>query len=199
MKLIMGLGNPGTNYAKTRHNAGFMMIDRLAKQLDAGSEKKQGKNLVRTAGVGAERLLLAKPQSYMNRSGDPLWELLLFYKNGIEDLIIVHDDMDLPLGRIRFRSGGSAGGHRGLKSIAQRLGSEDYDRFKIGIGRPPERMPAEVYVLQAFSSEESLLLDGVLDKGAEGLLYWMREGSTLAMNRYNAEDLRPEASKTDKG
>jgi PTH1 family peptidyl-tRNA hydrolase len=190
MKLIVGLGNPGADYARTRHNAGFMAVDRLAEALGAGGEKKQGKALVRTADAGPDRLLLAKPQSYMNLSGDPLWELLNFYKDGIEDFIVVHDDLDLPLGRLRFKSDGGTGGHKGLKSITARLGSDEYDRLKIGIGRPPEFMATEDYVLQAFSAEERAVLDKVLQTVVEGMRCWLAEGVVAAMNCFNADDLR---------
>lgn len=189
MKLIVGLGNPDAAYAQTRHNAGFMMVDLLAELFSAGDEKKKGKALVRTANDGANRFLLVKPQAFMNLSGDPLWELINFYKDGVEDFIIVHDDLDMPLGRLRFKSGGGAGGHRGLKSITSRLGTDQYDRLKIGIGRPPENMPADAYVLQAFSTDEKALVDRTLKKGAEGLRCWLAEGCSKAMNRFNGEDL----------
>jgi len=189
VKLIVGLGNPGAAYARTRHNVGFMMVDLLAEILSAGSEKKQGQALVRTVGVGAARLLLVKPQAYMNLSGNPLWELLRYYKDGIEDFLIVHDDLDMPLGRIRFKDKGGTGGHRGLQSITTRLGSDVYDRLKIGIGRPGS-MTAEAYVLQSFSAEETALLAQVLQKGAEGIRYWLDEGCIPAMNRFNGIDLQ---------
>lgn len=191
MKLIVGLGNPGLTYAHTRHNVGFMMVDRLAELWDGACEKKQGQALVRTANAAGGRLLLVKPQTFMNLSGDSLWELVNFYKDGIEDLIVIHDDLDLPLGKLRFKSGGGTGGHRGLKSITQRLGTDKYDRLKIGVDRPPDFMTTEAYVLQAFSIEEKGLLDKVLDKGAEGLRYWLTEGCVPAMNKFNSTDLRP--------
>ena len=187
MKMIVGLGNPGAAYAGNRHNAGFMMTDRLAEIFGAGGEKKQGKALVRAASAGGGRILLVKPQAYMNRSGDPLWELLQYYKEA-EDFIVVHDDLDLPLGRLRFKSGGGTGGHRGLGAITARLGSDQYDRLKIGIGRPPEKMPVDAYVLQDFSADERLVLNEALEKGAEGIRCWLTEGCLTAMNRYNAAD-----------
>jgi PTH1 family peptidyl-tRNA hydrolase len=192
MKMIVGLGNPGIGYARTRHNAGFMAVDRLAERLNAGGEKKHGKALVRTANTDADRLLLVKPQAYMNLSGDPLWELMGFYKDKIEDFIIIHDDLDLPLGKLRFKSDGGTGGHKGLKSITARLGSDKYDRLKIGIGRPPEHMATEDYVLQAFSAEEKTILDAVLRTALDGVACWLDEGIVAAMNRFNAEDMRPE-------
>lgn len=189
MKLIVGLGNPGFAYANTRHNAGFMLVDQLAAITGAGNEKKHGQALVRSAHVGQNRLLLVKPQSYMNLSGNPLWELIRFYKGGVENFIVVHDDLDLPLGKIRFKSNGGTGGHKGLQSIVSRLGSDEYDRLKIGIGRPPAHMATEAYVLQAFSKEEKSIMDQVLEKGAEGILYWMNEGCAQAMNTYNGIEI----------
>ena len=189
MKLIVGLGNPGGGYAHTRHNAGFMALDRLAAQLGGAGEKKLGQALVRSLSDGGQRLLLAKPQSYMNLSGGPVWQILVYYKDAIDGIIVVHDDLDLPLGRIRFKSSGGTGGHRGLQSITARLGSDVYDRLKIGIGRPAS-MPAEAYVLQAFADEEKAVLDEVLDEAARGLRFWATEGCTLSMNQFNAVDLR---------
>ncbi|MCL2120785.1 MAG: aminoacyl-tRNA hydrolase [Clostridiales bacterium] len=197
MKLIVGLGNPGLAYAHTRHNAGFMMIDHLASLWGAGKEKKQGQALVRQASAGADRLLLVKPQAYMNLSGNPVWELIHFYKNNVEDFIIVHDDLDMPLGRMRFKTGGGTGGHKGLKSITASLGSDQYDRLKIGIGRPG-LLTAEAYVLQAFSPEERAILDQVLRIAAEGIFCWLNEGCVQAMNKYNATDLAL-ASAEDEG
>jgi PTH1 family peptidyl-tRNA hydrolase len=189
LKMIAGLGNPGTTYAHTRHNIGFMVVDRLAQVLGVSAEKKQGHALVAQEVYKGERLLLVKPQTYMNLSGEAILELLNFYKNGIDDLIVIHDDLDLELGRIRFKSGGGTGGHRGLKSITEMLNSDSYDRLKVGIGRPPEFMKTESYVLQAFSTEEKLLLDKVLAKAVEGIEYWITEGCAKAMNQYNALNL----------
>jgi len=192
LKLIAGLGNPGSTYAHTRHNVGFMVIDRLAASLGVAVEKKQGQALVAQEVYKGERLLLVKPQTYMNLSGDSIMELLNFYKNGIDELIIVHDDMDLDLGRIRFKSGGGTGGHRGLKSITERLGSSQFDRLKVGIGRPLEAIKPEVFVLQAFQTEERLLLEKVLLLAVEGLEDWIVEGCVPSMNKYNALNLAPQ-------
>lgn len=191
MKLIAGLGNPGSTYAHTRHNVGFMVLDRLSKELSCGSEKKQGQSLVMQGNFKGERVILVKPQTYMNLSGNAIWEMINFYKDGVEDMIVVHDDLDLPLGRLRFKMGGGAGGHNGLKSITQRLGSDQYERLKIGIGRPPEFMKTEAYVLQGFTLEERQTLDKMLDLACEGLLYWLEEGCVPAMNKFNACDLVP--------
>lgn len=192
MKLIAGLGNPGATYAHTRHNVGFMAVDRLAAALGASKEKKQGKALICQEVYKGERIILMKPQTYMNLSGEAVLELLNFYKNGMDDLIVVHDDLDIGLGRLRFKSGGGTGGHKGLKSITQMLNTDEYDRLKIGIGRPSPPMKTEAYVLQAFMTEEKLVLDKVLTKTTEALQYWITEGCVPSMNRYNALDLAPQ-------
>jgi len=192
--MIAGLGNPGPTYAHTRHNVGFMVIDRLAQSLGISSEKKQGRALVAQEVYKGERLLLVKPQTYMNLSGEAILELLNFYKDGIDDLIVIHDDLDLNLGKIRFKAGGGTGGHRGLKSITEMLASDAYDRLKIGIGRPPEHMKTEAYVLQAFLTEEKILLDKVLDKAVEAVQYWVTEGISASMNKYNSLNLAENTS-----
>ncbi|MDR0469383.1 MAG: aminoacyl-tRNA hydrolase [Peptococcaceae bacterium] len=191
MKLIVGLGNPGAKYARTRHNAGFMMADLLAEFFSAGSEKKHFQALVRQADTAAGRILLVKPQSYMNLSGDSLGDLLHYYNDAVEGFLVVHDDLDMPLGRLRFKIDGGSGGHKGLKSITSRMGTDRYDRLKLGIGRPPALMAVEAYVLQAFSDNEKKIFDLVLAKGVEGIRCWLTDGIVNAMNRYNAENLDP--------
>jgi PTH1 family peptidyl-tRNA hydrolase len=163
-----------------------MLLDKLAERTGADKEKKQGKALIRQAESGANRILLVKPQSFMNLSGDPLWEILCFYKDRIDDMIVAHDDMDLPLGKLRFRSNGGTGGHKGLLSITKRLGDDEYDRLKIGIGRP-DAIPAEDYVLRGFPAEQRAELDKALDAGVRAILYWLDEGIQKTMNRYNGE------------
>ena len=187
LKLIIGLGNPGKKYANTRHNIGFTVVERLVALLGAGAEKKQAQALVSVAIVGDEKqkVMLVKPQTYMNLSGDSLWELINFYRDGIADFIVVHDDLDLPLGKMRFRGSGGAGGHRGIKSITQRLGSEKYDRLKIGVGRPPGQVPAEAFVLQAFSADEKALIDETVSDAADALRFWLGSGCEQAAARYN--------------
>ena len=195
MKLIVGLGNPGSTYAHTRHNVGFMVLDRLASELSGGAEKKQGQSLVTQASYKGERVILVKPQTYMNLSGNAVWEMINFYKDGVDEMIVVHDDLDMPLGRLRFKNGGGAGGHNGL--ITQRLGSDQYERLKIGIGRPPEFMKTEVYVLRGFSLEERQVLDKMLDLACQGLLYWLEEGCVPSMNKFNSCNLAPKPEKED--
>ena len=184
MKLIAGLGNPGLRYALTRHNAGFLTLDLLAKELNTSFDKRKGFALYAQIGRGEERLFLLKPQSFMNLSGNPVKELLSFYKIEQKDLLIIHDDMDLPPGQIRLRRAGSSGGHKGMESIIQQLGTDRLARLKIGIGHP---IPGQVidYVLEPFSQEELPLLAETLNRAKEAALTWLEEGITAAMNKYN--------------
>lgn len=190
MKLLVGLGNPGARYEKTRHNIGFMVLDLLAAELGIALTKKQCQALLGQGMWGPEKVLLAKPQTYMNNSGEAVLEILNFYQDGITDFILVHDDLDLDFGRIRFKQGGGAGGHNGLKSITQHLNSPDYARLKMGISRNPAVMKVENYVLSDFSPEEKILLPELLKVAVKGLATWSLEGVTKAMNDYNAGDIK---------
>jgi len=183
--LIIGLGNPGREYKDTRHNIGFMLIDRLALRLNAQGIKVQAKAIVTNALYQDKKLILAKPQTYMNLSGQSAQGLLHFYKIPIENLIIAHDDLDLPFGTIRVRPGGGAGGQRGMASAIERLGTKDFPRLRLGIGRPPGRMDAAAYVLQAFSKEDQTLLPNILDSAADAVLAFVTDGLNQAMNRFN--------------
>lgn len=182
MKLIIGLGNPGRKYEGTRHNVGFDVVDRLAQQLDTSVSKKECQALTGTAMYHGEKILLAKPQTYMNKSGDAVWALISYYEDRVEDFLIIHDDMDLPVGALRLKQKGRSGGHNGLKSIIQHLNSEEFDRLKIGIGRQENVVS---HVLSAFSREDRKCLEGVLDHAADACLYWLDNGITATMNRYN--------------
>ncbi len=185
-KLLVGLGNPGVRYDKTRHNIGFMVIDRLAADLGIAVTKKQNQSLVGQGKISDEKVLLVKPQTYMNKSGEAVLELLNFYKDKITDLIIIHDDLDIDFGRIRFKADGGTGGHKGMQSITKMLASTDISRLKIGIGRPPEFIPVEDYVLSELGSSERNLLPQVLEESVAGLKYWCLSGIEKSMNEYNA-------------
>src|SRR3990172_3912507 len=161
--LLIGLGNPGREYRDNRHNIGFMLIDRLAVRLDARGMKLQSKAIVIGALYEGRKLILAKPQTYMNLSGQSAQGLLHFYKIPPENLIVAHDDLDLPLGTIRIRPGGGAGGQRGMASTIERLGTQDFPRLRLGIGRPPGRMDPAAYVLQNFSRDDLLIVSETLD------------------------------------
>ena len=183
--LIIGLGNPGREYKDNRHNIGFMLIDRLAVRIDARGIKLQSKAIVTSGFYEERKLILAKPQTYMNLSGQSVQGLLHFYKIPSENLMVAHDDLDLPLGTIRIRPGGGAGGQRGMASTIERLGTKDFPRLRLGIGRPPGRMAPADYVLQNFSRAEMLIVSETLDRAADAVLTFMTEGLNAAMNRFN--------------
>lgn len=183
--LIAGFGNPGRDYMRTRHNVGFMTIDRLCSKLDVFLGKMQANALTAVYKDTRHRIILAKPQTYMNLSGQSVSGLLHFYKIPLEHLLVIHDDLDVPFGSLRIRPSGGSGGQKGLGSTIDRVGSEDFARLRVGIGRPPGRMEASDYVLQPFSSADQPLLDSVLDAAAEAALLFVRDGLDTAMNRFN--------------
>jgi PTH1 family peptidyl-tRNA hydrolase len=183
--LLIGLGNPGREYRDSRHNVGFMLIDRLAIRLDARGMKVQSRAIITTAMTEAHKLILAKPQTYMNLSGQSVQGLLHFYKLPLENLLIAHDDLDIPFGTIRIRPGGGPGGQRGMASTIDYLGTKDFPRLRIGIGRPPGRMDPSDYVLQNFSRDELKSLSEILDRAADAALEFVMNGLNKAMNKYN--------------
>jgi PTH1 family peptidyl-tRNA hydrolase len=183
--LLIGLGNPGREYQTNRHNFGFMVIDRLAVRLGARGLKVQSKAIVTTTTYEDRRLILAKPQTYMNLSGQSAQGLLNFYKLPMENMLIAHDDLDIPFGTIRMRPGGGPGGQRGVASTIERLGTKDFARLRLGIGRPPGRMDPSAYVLQDFSREEGKLLSELLDRAADAVLEFVVHGLDKAMNKFN--------------
>jgi len=183
--LLIGLGNPGREYRDTRHNVGFMLIDRLAVRLDARGMKVQSKAIITTATYLERKLILAKPQTYMNLSGHSAQGLLNFYKIPIENMLIAHDDLDIPFGTIRIRPKGGPGGQRGMASTIEQLGTKDFPRLRIGISRPPGRMDPAAYVLQNFSREDMKILSDVLDRAADAALDFVVDGVNKAMNKYN--------------
>lgn len=183
--LIVGLGNPGREYRATRHNIGFMLLDRLAERLGASFSRLESKALVTKAEHDGRRIVLAKPQTFMNLSGQAVSSLIHFYKIPLENLMVVYDDVDLPLGTLRVRPGGGSAGQKGMASIIERLGSQDFPRLRLGIGRPPGRMDAAAYVLQEFSANESEMLDQTLGRGADAVLTFVTQGLEAAMNQFN--------------
>lgn len=183
--LIVGLGNPGREYKDNRHNVGFMLIDRLAVRLNAKGMKLQSKAIVTTAQYNDRKLILAKPQTYMNLSGQAVQGLVHFYKLPLSRVMILSDDLDLPFGTIRIRAAGGPGGQRGLGDILEKLGTKEVPRLRIGIGRPPGRMDPAAYVLQDFSREEMNELSLILDHGADAVLAFVTHGLNKAMNDFN--------------
>jgi PTH1 family peptidyl-tRNA hydrolase len=183
--LLVGLGNPGREYANTRHNFGFMLIDRLAVRLNARGMKVQSKAIVMDARHEEHKLILAKPQTYMNLSGQSVQGLVHFYKIPFTHLMILSDDLDLPFGTIRIRASGGPGGQRGLSSILEKLGATDIPRMRLGIDRPPGRMDPADYVLQHFSRDDLDALSEILDRAAAAALEFVTNGLDAAMNRFN--------------
>ena len=191
VKIIVGLGNPGQEYAATRHNIGFMVVDRLKRELHATDTRKRFRAEIAEAFVGGERLVLMKPQTYMNLSGVSAREAARWYKASLEDIVVVVDDIELPFGTSRMRAGGSSGGHNGLKSIAAELGSDQYPRLRLGVGRGSG--DARRQVLSRFSKDEEQELPEFVASG-RGLRAPRRaEGITTAMNRCNR---KPEPATT---
>jgi PTH1 family peptidyl-tRNA hydrolase len=184
--LICGLGNPGREYRGNRHNAGFLVLDRLADRLGLTFSRMESKALITKGGLEGQRLVLAKPQTFMNLSGQAVGGLVRFYKVPAEQLLVIYDDVDLPFGTLRLRTEGGSGGQKGMKSIIERLGRQDFPRLRVGIGRPPGRMDAAAYVLLDFSRDEQAALPEVLDRAVEAVETFVREGITAAMNQHNA-------------
>ena len=183
MKMIIGLGNPGKDYERTRHNIGFMVIDNLSKTWGITVTKKECQALTGKGFFNHEQILLVKPQTFMNNSGQAVGELIHYYDT-IDDFIVVHDDMDLPVGRIRFKRRGSAGGHNGIKSIISHLNSNEFDRLKIGIGHDLHGRTVN-HVLSGFYKEEAEAINSIIDQSDKMLAYWVENGITMTMNEYN--------------
>lgn len=183
--LLIGLGNPGREYKDNRHNVGFMLMDRLAVRLEARGMKLQSKAIVTNALYEDRKLILAKPQTYMNLSGHSVQGLVHFYKLPVENILVAHDDLDLPFGTLRIRPGGGPGGQKGVASAIEQLGTKDFPRLRIGIGRPPGRMDPADYVLQNFSKDEASELPEILDRAEQAVLEFVRNGLDSAMNKFN--------------
>jgi PTH1 family peptidyl-tRNA hydrolase len=185
MKLIVGLGNVGRKYENTRHNVGFRVLDVLAARWAAepGREKFDGR--LAEAQAGGEKILLLWPHTLMNRSGQSVWQAVDFYKLPLADLLVICDDFNLPLGKLRFRSQGSAGGQKGLDDIVDQLGTEEFSRVRLGIGPVPEHWDPADFVLGRFNAEERDTIAETISKAAEGAECWVTEGTAVAMNRYN--------------
>jgi peptidyl-tRNA hydrolase, PTH1 family len=183
--LIIGLGNPGREYRETRHNVGFMLLDRLAIKLDARFTRLQSRALVATARLDDARIILAKPQTFMNLSGQSVQGLMNFYKLPIGNMLIAHDDLDLPLGTIRIRPDGGSAGQKGMESIIQRLATDEFARVRLGIGRPPGQMQAPAYVLQQFSDPEMVIVSEMISRAVDAAVEFIQAGLEKAMNKYN--------------
>jgi len=193
MKLIVGLGNPGRGYANNRHNVGFVCLNHFARMQSIRFDKKQGKARVGLGEVAGSEVVVAKPQTYMNRSGQSVSLLVRKFDVNPDDLLVIHDDLDLALGKIRIRQGGSSGGHKGIESIISCLGSQNFIRIRVGIGRPvknegfTEFSEDEIinYVLSDFTPDEKQAITQVIPRVSEAILCLLTEGPLTTMNRYN--------------
>lgn len=187
MKIIAGLGNPGAQYAQTKHNVGFMLVDALANRIGGLTWKEAFSSIVGETRIAGEKVFLVKPQTYMNDSGTALGPMLSYYKCEPAELIVVHDDMDIPAGTVRIRRKGGSGGHNGIKSIIAHIGGEDFPRVRIGIGRPPAGWTVINHVLTPFSEEDAPRIREAIAYLLPAMECIVTDGVDMAMNRYNPQ------------
>ncbi len=188
MKLIVGLGNPGKEYAASRHNLGFRCINHLAKAHGIGVDKRQCQAQLGVGRIAGVQVVLAKPKTYMNLSGKSVHLMMERFKARREDIVVIHDDLDLALGKIRFYANGGPGGHKGVESIIAALGSRDFVRIRIGVGRPPPGMDPVDFVLTDFSPTERPAVEDAIAKVGEAVPFMLKEGLAAAMNKYNQRE-----------
>jgi peptidyl-tRNA hydrolase, PTH1 family len=187
--LVVGLGNPGPVYAGNRHNVGFMVAELLAARIGGGFKAHKGRADVVEGRLAQQRVVLAKPKTYMNESGGPVASLRDFFKVPVERIVVVHDELEIPYGWLRLKAGGGDAGHNGLKSISQSLGSREYVRVRVGIGRPPGRMDVAAYVLKDFSGTERKDLDFHVERAADAVEGILATGLASAQGTFNAPPL----------
>lgn len=187
--LIAGLGNPGAEYRHNRHNIGFMVVDTLTELEHIPIRRAEFRAMVGKGNINDQRLILAKPQPYMNKSGESIAPLVHFYKISLDRLLVIHDDLDLPFGTLRLRPSGGTGGHRGMESIVSKLGTRDFARLRVGIGRPPGRMDPRDYVLHDFDPDEKQLLPEVCETAVDAIHRFIKDGIEKAMNEFNGSVL----------
>ncbi len=185
MFCIAGLGNPGPQYQETRHNAGFLVIEHLAQKTGKNLNKSGFHSLYGKALIGAEDTMLVQPQTFMNLSGQAVLGVMSYYKISVERLLVIYDDLDLPLGTIRFRLSGSPGGHKGLTSIIQMLGTQEIPRLRVGIGRPQNGQAVVDYVLSSFSGSEKKIFFDSIERAAIASTYFVTDGPDYVMNHFN--------------
>jgi len=185
--LVVGLGNPGPEYAGTRHNAGHMVADLLAMRMGARFKANRTRNEVAEGRLAGVPVTLAKPRAYMNVSGGPVAAIAAFYKLPPERIVVVHDELDIPFGAVRLKLGGGDNGHNGLRSVTQALGTNEYHRVRVGIGRPPGRMDAAAFVLRDFSAAERKELPLLVDRGADAVETLLSKGLAAAQNTFHAD------------
>lgn len=187
-RLVIGLGNPGRKYASNRHNVGFQCVDRLAEARGLLFSRRKHKALLAQGEIAGLKVILAKPQTFMNLSGEAVKRLARFYKVPPGDILVIYDDLDLPLGKIRLRPDGGPGGHKGMKSIIAHLGTNGFPRLRMGIGRPSHGDPVD-YVLGDFAPDERIAIDEAYERAISAVELWLTEGIEAAMNQYNIEPL----------
>jgi PTH1 family peptidyl-tRNA hydrolase len=201
MKLIVGLGNPGRKYQGTRHNVGYLVLAALARRFGNASPREKFRGEVMEAEIGGQKVLLLSPTTYMNLSGESVAEARNFYKISPADLLVVCDDLNLPLGKLRIRPRGSSGGQKGLDDIIRRLGDEGFPRLRLGIGSPPENQDWTVFVLSKFNAEEQCEVDRAIARAVAAVEDWVRQGIDSCMNQFNSDPLTheppPQTSKDD--
>lgn len=185
MKVIVGLGNPGKQYEQTRHNIGFMVIDELSRLFNIPLDQAKHKGLYGIGFYNGDKVLLLKPLTYMNLSGESIRAVMDYYQIDIEDFVVIYDDLDLPVGKIRLRQKGSAGGHNGIKSTIAHLGTQEFNRIRIGINRPQQGMAVPDYVLGSFSKEEQTEVTEAVKKCADACEAWIKKPFLQVMNEYN--------------
>jgi PTH1 family peptidyl-tRNA hydrolase len=189
MYLILGLGNPGRRYQFTRHNIGFMVLEKIAAQWEVDLKQKSFDALWNRGKIAGINVLLALPQTYMNLSGNAARKLLAYFKMDISNLIVIHDDLDLPFGKLRLKTGGGDAGHKGLKSITTCLGSADFMRVRMGIGKPSDKSRVEDYVLERFGSEEAAMLQQIIQLASEAATEIVLSGMQTAMVKYHTKNI----------
>ncbi len=189
MKLIAGLGNPGPRYAESRHNIGFRVVDEAARRwaVEVTRYDRDYEGLVGQATVAGQPVLLLKPATFMNLSGRAVQPLAHFYTAPLDRILVIFDDLDLPFGVLRLREKGGAGGHNGMRSIIDRLGTGDFPRLRVGIGRPPGRMDPAAFVLRDFDAVEEAELNGICDRAVQAIDAFIAEGVGAAMNKFNSQ------------
>jgi len=185
--LIAGLGNPGKDYRHTRHNIGFMVIDHLSNELKIPVKKVKQKSLIGIGKLDNKEILLVKPQTFMNNSGESIAPLMRYYKVPHQNLMVIHDDLDIPFGIIRIRPTGGTSGQKGMKSIIEKLGSQEFPRIRMGIGRPPGHMDPVDFVLENFSKDQLSILENILEDATNAIKTFIIDGLNKAMNTYNGD------------
>lgn len=187
MRLVIGLGNPGVQYAGTRHNVGFDVVAELAKRFGTDNAQNKYQAEIQSILIHSEKVLLIAPLTYMNRSGESVWQFVKFYQPEMSEIVVICDDMNLPAGRLRWKPSGSAGGQKGLNDIIQRIGHVDFPRLRLGIGRPPGKMDVTSWVLGKFRETEKDPIESAVHRAADSVENWVSEGIEPTMNKYNRQ------------